>query len=93
MNKMVRDQDYIKMARDEEITKKHREIIQKFKEIMQRYENKDKDLTKFKDYIKEHDGIIRTFTEYINSGKFKDLELTTKYNELIQWKLQNNMRL
>ena len=90
---MVRDQDYIKMARYEEIAKKDREIIQKFKEIMQRYENKDKDHARFKDYIKEHDGIIRTFTEYINSGKFKDLELTTKYNELIQWKLQNNMRL
>ena len=93
MNKMVRDQDYIKMARDEEIAKKNREIIQKFKEIMQRYENKDKDHAKFKDYIKEHDGIIRTFTEYINSGKFKDLELTTQYNELIQWKLKNNMRM
>ena len=93
MNKMVRDHDYIKMERDEEIAKKDREIIRKFKEIMQRYENKDKDHAKFKNYIKEHDGIIETFTEYINLGKFKDLELTTKYNEFIQWKQQNNMMM
>lgn len=91
MNKMERGVGSIKMVRDQELTKKYNENIEKFREIMQRYENKDKDHAKFKDYIKEHDGIIRTFTEYINSGKFKDLELTTKYNELIQWKLQNNM--
>ena len=93
MNKMERDQQSIKMVRDQELTKKYGENIQKFREILERYENKDKDYAKFKDYLKEHEAIIRAFAEYINSGKFKDLELTTKYNELIQWKLQNNMRL
>lgn len=87
MNKMVRDQESMKMVRDEEMTKKESETIQKFIEIVQRHKKRSND------YLRDNEGIIIAISEYIKSGKFKDLELKPKYDEVIQWKLRNNMML
>ena len=87
MNKMVRDQESMKMVRDEEMTKRESETIQKFIEIVQRHKKRNND------YLRDNEGIIIAISEYIKSGKFKDLELKPKYDEVIQWKLRNNMML
>ena len=87
MNKMERGVGSIKMVRDQELTKKYNENIEKFREILKRYKEKNID------YLRDHEGIITAISDYIKSGMFEDLELKAKYNELIQWKLQNNMRV